>query len=673
MLKSYKTNKIFKFCQDFENIFNSVDSIVLLLDFQGRILFLNKYSLDLLGYKENELLGKNFFDKCLEKNIKRRLKIVFNSLIAKKKEFSNYENNVLKKDGSSLYITWRNSYIEIGDNKEYILSIGMDVTEKENEKEDIKVEERRLKAILNSIQTGIMIIDAKSHEIVDINPRAASMVGLSKDKILGQVCHKFVCPAEKGKCPITDLGLAVDNSEKALLNKNSEKVPIIKTVIPIISNGRKCLLESFVDITKQKEIEKDIEEVTKEWSLTFDSINDLVIILDKDLNVLRANKRAKELAGNNINNSKLQQCFSFFQGKKTMCEGCTIKRTVATKQPSDIIIKNIFGDRVYHLWFYPVLNEDGGVQRLIEYGKDVTEDEKTKTTLEQQKISNEKAKKEWELIFDSIADYIILLDKDFHIINANKKAREDLKIKNFNSIKTQKCFEITQKLTDRCPGCQVKELIKTKKPINFSMKYGARIFDVWQYPVLDNAGNIDNIIEYSRDVTEEQLFKEKNLFLANIIRDSLETIIVIDFNMKILEWNHGAEELLGYKREEMIGKSVFTIIPQSRVEETKSCFNQIMANEFHVFESERITKNKKRIPVSVFAYLIEDSSDKPIAVSTFVRDISDIKKQEHSLNEHLEILEQKNKELNTLEKIVVSRELKMIELKKEINKFKQGK
>ena len=321
-----------------------------------------------------------------------------------------------------------------------------------------------------------------------------------------------------------------------------------------------------------------------------------------------------------------------------------------------------------------VLEDDkGNPSGVASFMRDISDLKEKEVQLIKEKNHYEKSKQEWELIFDSLSDYIILLDKDLHIINANKKAREDLKIKNFNSIKTQKCFEITQKLTDRCPGCQVKELIKTKKPINFSMKYGARIFDVWQYPVLDNAGNIDNIIEYSRDVTEEQLFKEKNLFLANIIRDSLETIIVIDFNMKILEWNHGAEELLGYKREEMIGKSVFTIIPQSRVEETKSCFNQIMANEFHVFESERITKNKKRIPVSVFAYLIEDSSDKPIAVSTFVRDISDIKKQEHSLNEHLEILEQKNKELNILEKIVVSRELKMIELKKEINKFKQGK
>ena len=43
---------------------------------------------------------------------------------------------------------------------------------------------------------------------------AARLIGAPRDEILGKICHKFICPAEEGLCPITDLGQAVDNTEQ---------------------------------------------------------------------------------------------------------------------------------------------------------------------------------------------------------------------------------------------------------------------------------------------------------------------------------------------------------------------------------------------------------------------------------------------------------------------------
>ncbi|MGA8109319.1 MAG: PAS domain-containing protein, partial [Acidobacteriaceae bacterium] len=74
----------------------------------------------------------------------------------------------------------------------------------------------RLQALFDGVETGIFVIDPETHRIVDANPVALSLVGAPLEKIAGAVCHRFVCPAEKGRCPVTDLGQTVDNSERIL-------------------------------------------------------------------------------------------------------------------------------------------------------------------------------------------------------------------------------------------------------------------------------------------------------------------------------------------------------------------------------------------------------------------------------------------------------------------------
>ncbi|MCE5324737.1 PAS domain S-box protein [bacterium] len=122
-----------------------------------------------------------------------------------------------------------------------------------------------LKTIIDSILIGVVIIDARTHEILDVNPTVAAMIGSSKEEIIGHECHHHICPAERGKCPVTDLGQTVDfSSERVCLTADGLRVPILKTVVPITLNGRKCLLENFIDISKHKEVEEALRLAKEE-------------------------------------------------------------------------------------------------------------------------------------------------------------------------------------------------------------------------------------------------------------------------------------------------------------------------------------------------------------------------------------------------------------------------
>ena len=115
-----------------------------------------------------------------------------------------------------------------------------------------------LNTIFASVKAGILVIDATTHIILDVNPAAAELISLTKEKIVGRICHQFLCPAEAGKCPITDLNRSVDNSEKILVTASGTQIPIIKYVTRVEFSGKACLLETFIDNTERKRAETEL-------------------------------------------------------------------------------------------------------------------------------------------------------------------------------------------------------------------------------------------------------------------------------------------------------------------------------------------------------------------------------------------------------------------------------
>ena len=181
--------------------------------------------------------------------------------------------------------------------KKFLHVITRDITEQKKAEEALRESEKYLAEILNSVLTGVLIIDEKTHEIVDANPNALETLGASKEHVIGKVCHRFICPAEKGKCPISDLGQTIDRSERVLLRANGEKIPILKTVTPILWRGHKYLIESFIDITERKKAEEALRESEEKYRELLNGMNDTAWVIDFDCNIIDVNDAAVEALG----------------------------------------------------------------------------------------------------------------------------------------------------------------------------------------------------------------------------------------------------------------------------------------------------------------------------------------------------------------------------------------
>ena len=136
------------------------------------------------------------------------------------------------------------------------LELAVPINERKKAEEELENNKNYFETLMTSVLSGIIVVDSKTHRIVDANPAALKLIGASKEEVVGKVCHKFICPEEVGKCPITDLGQTMDKAEMTIISANGERHPIIKSVVKVKHNGRTLLVENFVDISVLKRIEE---------------------------------------------------------------------------------------------------------------------------------------------------------------------------------------------------------------------------------------------------------------------------------------------------------------------------------------------------------------------------------------------------------------------------------
>jgi PAS domain S-box-containing protein len=155
--------------------------------------------------------------------------------------------------------------------------------------------EHRLTSVLDSILAGVMIVDGQTHRIVDVNPSAAEMIGAPKERIVGKICHHFVCPAETGRCPIRDLGQTMDRSERVMLRADGTRCPVLKSVVPAVWQGRPHLIESFVDISSLKQAQEEARESFSLLKATVESISDSLLVVDNHGRIKSYNRQFQAL------------------------------------------------------------------------------------------------------------------------------------------------------------------------------------------------------------------------------------------------------------------------------------------------------------------------------------------------------------------------------------------
>ncbi len=144
----------------------------------------------------------------------------------------------------------------------------------------IRESEERLRKLLHSLPSGVLVIDAETHIVLQANPAALLMMGAKEQDITGSPASVLSVQHEEGQCPITDLGQKFESIERLLLRNDGTGIPVIKSVARIKLGKRPVLVESFIDLSEQKKVERELHESKEKYRTLVEEIHDMIWLTD---------------------------------------------------------------------------------------------------------------------------------------------------------------------------------------------------------------------------------------------------------------------------------------------------------------------------------------------------------------------------------------------------------
>jgi PAS domain S-box-containing protein len=183
---------------------------------------------------------------------------------------------------------------------------------------------------------------------------------------------------------------------------------------------------------------------------------------------------------------------------------------------------------------------------------------------------------------------------------------------------------------------------------------GRRWVSATYTPAFDGAGIVNGWVAVVADITERKLAEEEQRGHAAIVEATDDAIISNTLEGIILSWNQGAQNVFGYTESEAVGRLMTIIVPDELRDEERDILRRVWNGE-HIqrYETVRVTKELKRIDVSLTISPISDASGKVVSVCSIARDITELKQAESIVSSFSQRLIQAQEQ----ERAAVAREL----------------
>ena len=250
------------------------------LDFAGRIVRVNRTELALLGYTEEEMLGRPVWEFIIEREVSRRAVL---AKLAGESLLPAFERTYVRRDGSRLPVLIEDRFLR--DEQGRILGLRstiQDISARKQAEEVALENQRVLEAVLETTRALVVLTDSDGR-ILLFNRACEELTGYSRQEVLGKPTAE--CFRDQAWASIA-LKLLMDRGAPGLLAPHecpwqtaSGEQRLIEwrfRVFPSPRDGRPCVLGTGVDITARKLAEEALRESEARYKQLLGSVTDYV-------------------------------------------------------------------------------------------------------------------------------------------------------------------------------------------------------------------------------------------------------------------------------------------------------------------------------------------------------------------------------------------------------------
>ncbi|MDB5011026.1 MAG: yycG 6, partial [Mucilaginibacter sp.] len=165
---------------------------------------------------------------------------------------------------------------------------------------------------------------------------------------------------------------------------------------------------------------------------------------------------------------------------------------------------------------------------------------------------------------------------------------------------------------------------------------GGENYMVHFVPLKNDEEQVEAGLIIAMDITDIKQAEEKSAKLAAIVESSDDAIISKTLESMITSWNNSAERIFGYTADEIIGQTIYKLIPPERHDEEPLILSRLKRGErVEHFETKRVTKDGRLLDVSLTISPLKDADGNIIGLSKIARDITERKMDETRKNDFI--------------------------------------
>lgn len=481
------------------------------------------------------------------------------------------------------------------------ITLTTDITRRKKAEEEIRIERQKLLDIIEFLPDPTFVID-EDKEVIAWNKAMEEMTGTPKEEMLGKGDYAYSVPLYGYKRPIlVDLIFLEDKeieakydyvkregnilSAEVFMDKLSggKGAYVFKKASPLYNREGNLVgsIQTIHDISRQKKIEIELYESEEKFRSSIEQSSDGIVIIDENGIIIEWNKAMEKITGykREYEVGKLvwdSQYELLPEKQKTSRSYDYIKGTILDflengyaewiNKALDRKIQRPDGEiRTIQSVTYPIKTEKGRIVGSIT--RDITWQKKAEEKLQDTLKNLETEKSQLSAIIENTPVGVIIAEAPsgkFLLVNKQiskiwrypqtARADEFKKYKGFH--RDGRPYKSSEWPLSR--SVRTGEVVKDEE-IEILRGDGTKGWlSVNSVPVRDNKGNIILGIVIDLDITKRKKAEERT---RRALEEIVEAYFELDNEWSFVEANENASEILGKKREELIGNIIWDVIP----------------------------------------------------------------------------------------------------------------
>jgi len=570
-----------------------------ILSESGRMLNVNLTLAQILALDRQNLIDQPFSRFIEEQD--QPLFLLQNKRLFAMGQAQSYEVQIRKSDKTFFWARVDTRLAEDDQNGQRVCRATItDISDRRQVEQQLVAGRDELMTVYDHTPAMICVLNERQ-EVVFANRALQEFLGMSMQDLLdGKACGVFGCirsqddPQGCGfgpQCPSCSLSNAIRRTLRTgepcrdilfhttlVHGSQQREVALMAATALIPSDGRPRALLTLMDITERHAMEqalieqKQIAELSREqWQRTFDSVPDLVALIDTQHRILRVNKAMAERLGCSPEEAAGSFCYKAVHGLDTPPEYCPHSKTLTT---SALAKADIFEHRLgghFQVTTTPLHDSDGRMVGSVHVARDITQHKMAEAALRERT-------EQLEAVMNSIDSLVYVADMETHeMLFVNDYAQLNLGLK-----AGKKCWEILQKgQTGPCEFCTNSKLVDAEgNPTGvYVWEFQNSLNDRW-YHCRDRAipwsGGRLVRLEIATDITdkkqaEEAIARSEKQFRL-LFENSKDAILWADASGHVVRCNQAALDLFERSQEELIGMHQIELHPPDKADEYRSMF-----------------------------------------------------------------------------------------------------